>query len=185
MSRRFLPDERCLGGVQEIHAEYTNMRHKLLQARPKVESYFYDALSKDKLSKANCRVQAAKVRHGGHKAHPSYAVTAADRLSNNRAHKLAATDDTTLNHIRNIYHMHRRMDETDRRQFKSAMKQECEPYNQKRSNRESLAFSLTSWIPSEPLSPSAASTSWQEAAWSLPHTAPAEQLYSVQDSCAE
>ncbi|KAL3147952.1 hypothetical protein ABBQ38_014247 [Trebouxia sp. C0009 RCD-2024] len=147
MSRRFLPDERCLGGVQEIHADYTNMRHKLLQAKPKVESYFYDALSKNKPSQANCRVQAAKVCHERHKAQPSYAVAAADRLSNNRAHKLAATDDTTLNHIRNIYHMHRRMDETDRRQFKSAMKQECEPHNQKRSNRESLAFSLTSWIP--------------------------------------
>lgn len=64
-----------------------------------------------------------------------------------RAHKLAATDDTTLNHIRNIYHMHRRMDETDRRQFKSALKQECQPHDYKRSNRESLAFSLTSWIP--------------------------------------
>lgn len=43
--------------------------------------------------------------------------------------------------------MHRRMDETDRRQFKSAVKQECEPQPQTRSNRESLAFSLTSWIP--------------------------------------
>lgn len=136
MSRRFLPDERCLGGVQEIHADYTNMRHKLLQAKPKVgspsavrkrcffataklsarqvESYFYDALSKNKPSQANCRVQAAKVRckishtctlcacsafcnkdctdsavaqqvcHERHKAQPSYAVAAADRLSNNR-----------------------------------------------------------------------------------------------------
>ena len=36
MSGRLLPDERCLGGVQEIHAEYTNMRHKLLKSKPKV-----------------------------------------------------------------------------------------------------------------------------------------------------
>ena len=43
--------------------------------------------------------------------------------------------------------MHRRMDETGRRQFKSEVKAECEPQNYKRSNRESLAFSLTSWIP--------------------------------------
>lgn len=70
-----------------------------------------------------------------------------------RAHKLAAVDDTTLNHIRNIYHMHRRMHETDNRQFKSAMKQECKPQNFMRSNRESLAFSLTSWIPRYWLSP--------------------------------
>lgn len=38
---------------------------------------------------------------------------------------------------------------------------------------------------SEPLSPSAASPSGREAAWSLPNTALAEQLYSVQDRCAE
>ncbi len=36
MSRRFIPDERCLGGVQEIHADYTNMRRKLLTAKPQV-----------------------------------------------------------------------------------------------------------------------------------------------------
>lgn len=36
MSRRFTPDERCLGGVQEIHADYTNMRRKLLNAKPQV-----------------------------------------------------------------------------------------------------------------------------------------------------
>ena len=36
MSRRFTPDERCLGGVQEIHADYTNMRRKLLTAKPQV-----------------------------------------------------------------------------------------------------------------------------------------------------
>lgn len=64
-----------------------------------------------------------------------------------RAQKLATTDATTLNHIRNIYHMHRRMAETDRRHLKSEIKAECEPHHYKRSNRESLAFSLTSWIP--------------------------------------
>ena len=36
MSRRFTPDERCLGGVQEIYADYTNMRRKLLTAKPQV-----------------------------------------------------------------------------------------------------------------------------------------------------
>ncbi len=36
MSRRFIPDERCLGGVQEIHADYVNMRRKLLTAKPQV-----------------------------------------------------------------------------------------------------------------------------------------------------
>ena len=36
MGGRFVPDERCLGGVHEIHAEYTNMRHKLLRATPEV-----------------------------------------------------------------------------------------------------------------------------------------------------
>lgn len=67
MPHAFSPDERCLGGVAEIHAEYTNMRRRLLRARPKVrlvhasfnnscrvcscafvfqvESYFYDALN--------------------------------------------------------------------------------------------------------------------------------------------
>ncbi|KAA6425760.1 MAG: hypothetical protein FRX49_04135 [Trebouxia sp. A1-2] len=126
MSRRFIPDERCLGGVQEIHADYTNMRRKLLTAKP----------------------QAGKrQRRPTHHALPSYAVAAADRLSSNRALKLAATDAITLNHIRNIYHMHRRMDETDRRQFKAEVKAECEPYQRKRSNQDSLAFSLTSWIP--------------------------------------
>ncbi len=43
--------------------------------------------------------------------------------------------------------MHRRMDETGRRQFKAEVKAESEPYKHKPSNRDSLAFSLTSWIP--------------------------------------
>ena len=36
MPHAFSPDERCLGGVAEIHAEYTHMRRRLLRARPKV-----------------------------------------------------------------------------------------------------------------------------------------------------
>ena len=69
-----------------------------------------------------------------------------------RAHKLAASDDTTLNHIRNIYHMHRRMDETGKRQFKAEVKSACDPRHFKRSNRESLAFSMNSWVPRQGLS---------------------------------
>ena len=69
-----------------------------------------------------------------------------------RAMKLAATDDTTLNHVRNIYYMHRRMDETDRRDLKAEMKSTSDPQHFKRSNRESLAFSMNSWIPRQMLS---------------------------------
>lgn len=36
MVQAFSPDERCLGGVHEIHAEYANMRRKLLGAQSKV-----------------------------------------------------------------------------------------------------------------------------------------------------
>ncbi|DBA87646.1 TPA: hypothetical protein ACH3X1_004656 [Trebouxia sp. C0004] len=151
MSRRFIPDERCLGGVQEIHADYTNMRRKILTAKPQVESLFYDALTTSRESLLQQRAHSAQAgkrqRRPTHIALPSYAVAAADRLSSNRALKLAATDATTLTHIRNIYHMHRRMDETGRRQFKAEVKAESEPHQHKRSNRASLAFSLTSWIP--------------------------------------
>ena len=38
MVHAFSPDERCLGGVAEIHAEYANMRRKLLRAQPEVTS---------------------------------------------------------------------------------------------------------------------------------------------------
>lgn len=89
-----------------------------------VETYFYDALSHEKPVKANQRVQSAKViqvfvvvsppfhvkialtvqrsisqvssRRGTHRMQPSYAVAAADRLSNNRQDLLKCKDSLVL-----------------------------------------------------------------------------------------
>lgn len=80
----FTPNENNLGGAQEILDEYKNMQNKLRQM------------------KAGPGL-GEMVRLPG----TSRAMSMAERLSNNRARRRAAVDRTAVEHINNVYHMHR------------------------------------------------------------------------------
>ena len=68
-----------------------------------------------------------------------------------RARKLASTDWVMVNHVRNIYHMHRRIDERDskaeRKRNPAPWDTTINPVYHKRTNKNDIALSVASWLP--------------------------------------
>ena len=83
---------------------------------------------------------------------PTYTVNHADRLSRNRALRNAAVGLQAHEHINNVYHMHRRIEDqctiVERR--KNAWDPAVHPVSKQHSQKSSIARSLCSWLPQQP-----------------------------------
>ncbi|KAK9813202.1 hypothetical protein WJX72_010516 [[Myrmecia] bisecta] len=92
----------------EIDSTYLHMKRRVSGSQPQVQSHF-------QRSDLRCQESSPERPQGWkgtvNKQIPCPAPSLAQKLSENRARKRALADPTLANHISNIYHMHRRIEE--------------------------------------------------------------------------
>mmetsp|Transcript_42721 Transcript_42721/g.108061 ORF Transcript_42721/g.108061 Transcript_42721/m.108061 type:complete len:250 (+) Transcript_42721:287-1036(+) len=153
------PNENNLGGALEINDHYLQMTKKIANVKSTVaairESRDYSAYTTGFSSRQTLP--------------PS---NLADRLSYNRRHRKESNNSEGDNHLRNIYHMNRRIENmysvTERR--KNPMDTSVHPATIRRARQNEVCRSVSQWKPQPKRS--AAIRSSPERAPSRPATAP-------------